>query len=80
MMIVINDRGFNDGRGLYLCVYGPHADSTNVHDSHDGRGFHCRGRDLVQRSMMQLSMIPHYRMSRKQHFIKNMSCCNKNIQ
>jgi len=33
-MIVINDRGFNDGRGLYLCVYGSHADSTNVHGSH----------------------------------------------
>ena len=44
-MIVINDLGFNDGRGLYRCVYGPHDDSTNVHGSHDGRCFHCRGRD-----------------------------------
>ena len=80
MMIVINDRGSNDGRGLYLCVYGLHDDSTNVHGSHDDRGFPCRGRDLVQRSMLQLSMTPHCKMSGEQHFIKNMSYCNKNIK
>ena len=42
VMIVTNDRGFNDGRCLHLCVYGPHGDSTNVHGFHDDRGFHDR--------------------------------------
>jgi hypothetical protein len=70
VIIVINDRGFNDGPCLHLSFYGPHGDSTNVHglhdcrgshgDStnvrgfHDDRGSHDRGRDLVLRLRLQL--------------------------
>jgi hypothetical protein len=65
MMIVIKDRGFNDAVVSTFVFMAPMTIPPMFTAPTNGQGFHCRGRDLVQRSMLQLSMTPQIRLPAK---------------